>query len=199
MDKKRAALIIFGVVLIMILSVVKFAVPIITAANSDGTKTFSNGGISFEYPSNWSESPVLLNQVLAGDFTDILLGTNLGELSHDGSCDLMIQKYSLSGADSTQEFLDGFKADMKDSNVTLNENITNVNGLTINEMLVYSTTPDNTSQKTFFAIFAKGQSVYMLQFNSVSVVQDGKSLQNSSVFEDSIPTFQKIISTIKVD
>ena len=106
-----------------------------------------------------------------------------------------------------RNFLDQNKEDLKDSNATiLSENTTNINGLIINEMLVNSTNPDNTSSKTFFAIIIKDQMAYMLQFNPTSVVetdttaQNGTDLtQNSSVFEDSIPTFQKIISTIKVD
>ncbi|AEG17568.1 hypothetical protein [Methanobacterium paludis] len=211
MDKKRAALVIFGLILLTILLVVKFTAPIITAsANSNGTKTFSNGGISFEYPQDWSESSGIMDEILAGDFIGILSGTTLGSLSSsDGSYDLMVQKYSLSdfGANSAQNFLDRNKEDLKDSNATiLSENTTNINGLIVNEMLVNFTNPDNTSSETFFAIIIKDQMAYMLQFNPTSVVetdttaQNGTDLtQNSSVFEDSIPTFQKIISTIKVD
>jgi hypothetical protein len=211
MDKKRAALVIFGLILLTILLVVKFTAPIITAsANSNGTKTFSNGGISFEYPQDWSESSGLMDEILAGDFIGILSGTTLGDLSSsDGSYDLMIQKGSLSdfNANSTQDYLDKNRKEMEDSNFTiLIENTTNVNGLTINEMLTYTTLPDNTHQETFFATVIKDQRVYMLQFNPTSVIetdtaaQNGTDLtQNSSVFEDSIPTFQKIISTIKVD
>ena len=109
MDKKRAALVIFGLILLTILLVVKFTAPIIMAsANSNGTKTFSNGGISFEYPQDWSESSGLTDEILAGDFIGILSGTTLGYLSSsDGSYDLRVQKYSLSdfGANSAQELL----------------------------------------------------------------------------------------------
>ena len=144
MDKKRAALVIIGVILIIILLAVKSTEPAI-ATNSNGNKTFSNGGISFEYPQNWQESTDILNMIFAGDFMGILSGTTLGDLSSPtGSYDLTIQKYSLSdfNANSTQDFLDKNRKEMEDSNSTIiSENTTNVNGLTIYEMLTYSSTP----------------------------------------------------------
>ena len=208
MDKKRVALVIIGLILIIILLAVKSTEPAI-ATNSNGNKTFSNGGISFEYPQNWQESSTFLDQIFSLDFMGILSGNTLGDLSSPtGSYDLMIQKYSLSSfnANSTQDFLDKNRKEMEDSNSTIiSENTTNVNGLTIYEMLTYSTLPDNTHQETFFAIVVKDQRVYILQFNPTSIQENAETNngtdlnQNSKVLHDSIPRFQKIISTIKVD
>lgn len=189
----------------MILLAVKLAVPtLVSSADSHGTKTFSNGGISFEYPQNLSESPVILNQIVSGDFMGIILGNTLGELiSVDGSYEILVQKYNLSdfGTNSSQDVLHQTITGLNDSNTTiLNETVRNVNGLTIHEILFSTVTPDNTTQETLFVVLAKDQKVYMLQFNSISVTKDGANTTvNPKAFNDSMQTFQKIISTIKVE
>jgi hypothetical protein len=205
MDEKRASLVVFGVILIMILLAVKLAVPtLVSSADSDGTQTFSNGGISFEYPQNLSESPVILNQIISGDFMGIISGDTLGELiSVDGNYEILVQKYNLSdfGTNSSQDVLYQTITGLNDSNTTiLNETTRNVNGITINEILFSTVTPDNTNQETLFVILAKDQKVYMLQFNSISVAQDGANATvNPTAFNDSMQTFQEIISNIKVE
>jgi hypothetical protein len=205
MDKKRASFVVFGVILIMVLLAVKLAVPtVVSSVDSNGTKTFSNGGISFEYPQNLSESPVILNQIVSGDFMGIIFGNTLGELiSVDGNYEILVQKYNLSdfGTNSSQDFLYQTIAGLNDSNTTIfNETTRNVNGLTIHEILFSTVAPDNTTQETLFVVLAKDQKVYMLQFNSISVTEDGANTTvNPTAFNDSMQTFQKIISTIKVE
>lgn len=205
MDKKRASLVVFGVILIMILLAVKLAVPtLVSSVDSKGTKTFSNGGISFEYPQNLSESPVILNQIISGDFMGIISGDTLGELiSVDGSYEILVQKYNLSdfGTNSSQDVLYQTITGLNDSNTTiLNETTRNVNGLTVHEILFSTVTPAKTTQETLFVVLAKDQKVYMLQFNSISVTEDGANTTvNPTAFNDSMQTFQKIISTIKVE
>jgi hypothetical protein len=205
MDKKRASFVVFGVILIMVLLAVKLAVPtVVSSVDSNGTKTFSNGGISFEYPQNLSESPVILNQIVSEDFMGIIFGNTLGELiSVDGNYEILVQKYNLSdfGTNSSQDFLYQTIAGLNDSNTTIfNETTRNVNGLTIHEILFSTVAPDNTTQETLFVVLAKDQKVYMLQFNSISVTEDGANTTvNPTAFNDSMQTFQKIISTIKVE
>jgi hypothetical protein len=113
MNKKHGIILIGAILIVLILAVELTAPP----TNSNGTKTFSNGGISFEYPQDLSESSVLLNQITTLDFEGILLGNTLGDLiSDDAGYNLQVDKYSLSSfyANSTQDVLDEEKAELED-------------------------------------------------------------------------------------
>jgi|GEM_PF-2885431 hypothetical protein len=189
---QKHAVILLGAVLIILLLAVEFTAP---PTNSNGTRTFSNGGISFEYPQDLSESSVLLDQIATLDFEGMLHGNTIGNLiSEDAGYNLQVDRYSLSSfyANSTQDVLDEEKAELKDVNSSvLSENTTNANGLAVHEMLVYS---NDTDQKTFFAIVVKDQRVCILQFNPLL---NGNAEQSS--IDDLVPAFQKIVSTVKVD
>lgn len=160
------------------------SVPVKT--NETLNKTFSSGGITFNYPNDWFEYPVWIDQKLGGDSQGIGL---LAPPVEDGA--VVIEKYNLSytSAYSLPESVNYTIEGMKEDNITIDKvSATKVNGLTLYKILNHAYESDfNGIQKMCYVKTGKGQTVYVVQFYA-----------KSDSFDRYLPVFNKVVSTIKI-
>jgi hypothetical protein len=189
MDKKIAALVIFGIILITILLTFKVTTTLISITSNNASLSnevpkelsneFSQDGISFNYPGDWF---VYNNSSSTNDPELATLNFTNGNL--------IVEKSPLqsSDPDPIKHYYELNKGQMELTGAkVLTENTTTVNNLTVYEMTV-SMGNYGTSEKILFAVTGNNQNAYMLQFISFT----------NTDFKKSLPVFQKIISTVKI-
>ncbi len=173
--------ILFGVTSI-ILAVV-FVSGCTDSANTELTKTFSKGNISFNYPSDWFEMPYTDDGVKSDAKIIGLIGPANTEY------DLNIQKIPSSTIKEVKDETIQFNKLNYNAKV-LNETTTTVNGLSAYQVLYTDKDPDASDKEmkesTYF--IQKGNAVYILGFRAYSIADFDKYAEISN----------KILSTVKI-
>jgi hypothetical protein len=176
---------ILGIIGILVLVV--FVSGCTTSTSEDLSQTFSNGGITFKYPSSISPTNETTGTVVSGGSGISQLGTLAGN-----GLTIHVSKADLNGTGlSVQNLKDATKENIRNgtSITMLADNSTTANGLTIYEFTFTMKNPtSNTDSKSLYAITGKdGQIVYYLQF-----VADPNTLDSN------MQLINKIINTIQV-
>lgn len=144
------------------------------------SNTFSQDGISFNYPGDW----------LVYNNSSDPNGPELATLNFTNG-NLIVQKSPLqsSDLDPIKHYYELNKGQIElIGGKVLTENNTTVNKLKVYEMTV-SMNSYGTTEKTLFVVTGNNQNAYMLQFISFTATD----------FQKNLPLFQKIISTIKIN
>ena len=174
--------IIFGIISI-ILAVV-FISGCTDSANTELTKTFSKGNVSFNYPSDWFEMP----------YTDDGIKSDaqvIGFVSPANmECDFSIQKIPSSTIKEVKDT--NIQFDKLNRNATvLNQTTTTVNGLSAYQVLYTYKDPDvsDKEMKESEYFIQKGNNVYLVEFRVYSVNDFDKYTEISN----------KMLSTVKIN
>jgi hypothetical protein len=154
-----------------------------TGSVSDLTSTFSQSGLTFNYPGDWVTSSAKYidssNSVIQ----------SLGTFSTpDGRLVLDVSKQDMTS--TVEAAKEGTKTNLKSvpSAQILSETTKTVNGLTVYEMVVTYTDSNNKEAKTLYVITGKdGQVVYYLQF-----------IDEPSNFNSDTKLMDSIVNTIKI-
>jgi hypothetical protein len=182
--EKKYLGIIIGIVLIaaLIISVITLSSHITTPKN----KTFSNGGITFQYPNTWSSNKTFrFSNTTSGD--PEVLGTigddkvSMAILATNLSKNPELKKFNL----STLVKLN-YKLEEPDKKLSLNE--TRINNFEAYEEIYLSTDPvNNINEKNVGLLIGTKDMWYSIIFRT-----------SESNFDTLYPQFKEIISSIKI-
>jgi len=156
-----------------------------TSDNSTSSKnTFSQEGISFEYPSSWGDF-----QKLGGSGTDQL--KNLGYINGADNVDVQVQKTNLALVPpGTVEYVKNSSVEYyKDyyNATVLNDTKTSVNGLDHYEVILSTNTPAY-KEKHYIVVMGKDNEVgYSIDFSAPV-----------SRFNKQLPIFKSVEQTISI-
>jgi len=175
--------------LIVLLFLVGLLFPDATTFNLDTgdtpalTQTFSEAGLTFNYPSDWSTSSV---KYIDSSTSNV---QSLGTFSSVDGLILDVSKQDMTV--TVESAKEGTKANLKTipSAQILSETTKTVNGLTIYEMIVtYTDTSSNREAKSLYVITGKdGQVAYYLQF-----------IDDPGDFNSDQALMNSIVNTIKI-
>jgi hypothetical protein len=150
---------------------------------------FSSAGLTFNYPSDWSNASET-GDLVSGGTSLVKMGTYVsssGLTLHVSRADLSTADYNLTvlqAKDFTkQSIVNGSSAQI------LSDNRTSVNGTTVYEVLYTIKDPNtNQDQKSISVVTGKnGQTVYYLQF-----------IADTATFDDNKELINNVINTIKL-
>lgn len=153
-----------------------------SSMSKNGNKTFSNGGISFTYPGDWTEDYMTPKQEPGSSYE------NLGMFITPDGCSFIIDRSAVlySGENSIEKYKNATKKMMEDAGaLTLSENTKTINGLKIYE--IYLKQPYG-NDRTMYIITGKGQIMYDIQLNG-----NEKTLKKYS------SALNQVESTIKIE
>ena len=159
-----------------------------TSSSQNLNKTFSNQGLTFNYPSDWTSG-----NFIGQDAVILTNLTELGVLDSPTGLELTISQVNLTSIASNTS-VESFKNSSKTSLINesaqiLSDNQTNVNGAII-YAVVYTknNTSTNKSEKTMIVITGKDlQNVYIMQF-----------IADPQIFDQNLQIMNKIIASIKI-
>ena len=146
--------------------------------------TFSQGGLTFNYPSDWVTSTVTYTGTTASNLQ------KLGTFASPSGLTLDVNKQDMTGtvAQAKDNTLNMIKASIPSAEI-LSQSQKTTNGLTVYEMVfTYTNSNTNTKDKTLYVFTGKdGQVVYYMQF-----------MDEASKFDQNRPLMDSIVNTIKV-
>lgn len=173
--------ILFGI--ISILLAVVFISGCTDSAGTELTKTFSKGGISFNYPSDWFEMPYTDDSIKSDAQIIGLVGPS------DTDFDLTVQKVPSSTIKQVKNQTIQFNK-LNYNATVLNETATMVNGLSAYQVVYTDKDPDASDKEMKESLYfiQKGSTVYVLEFRAYSIDD----------FDKYVETSNKIISTVKI-
>jgi PsbP-like protein len=182
---KNSSSLIFGILGILVLVVFASGC---TSNSMDLSQTFSNGGISFNYPSDMNHTNSS-SVVSSGSSV-----ADLGTLASSNGLTIAVSKADLSSSPGVTilQLKDLTKENIKNGSSSaqvLSDNITTVNGVKVYELLMTLKDPSsNSDMKYLTAITGKeGQAVYYVQF-----------IADPSTFDSNKELINNIINTIRI-
>jgi amino acid transporter len=146
------------------------------------TQTFSQAGLSFNYPGDWTPTTV---QYIDSSSSIV---QSLGAFSSTDDLALDVNKQSMT--ETVASAKEATKTNLKTipSSQILSETTRTVNGLTVYEMVVTYTDSNNNQVKSLYVVTGKdGQVAYYLQF-----------IDTPSSFDSDLSLMNSIVNTIKV-
>nr|WP_319372382.1 PsbP-related protein [uncultured Methanobacterium sp.] len=174
--------------LIVIIGLLAILFPDATTFNLDTgntpalTQTFSQAGLSFNYPGDWKTSSVKYVDNSAS------VVQSLGTFASPDNLVLDVSKQDMTA--TVAEAKEGTKANLKtiSSSQILSETTKTVNGLTVYEMILTYSDSNNNEVKSLYVITGKdGQVSYYLQF-----------IDTPSNFNSDKSVMDSIVNTIKI-
>jgi len=180
---KNSSSLIFGILGILVLVVFASGC---TSNSMDLSQTFSNGGISFNYPSDMNNTNS--STVVSGGSSLVDLGT----LAASNGYTIAVSKADITGSGATiEQMKEATNANIKKGSSTaqvLSDNTTTVNGVKVYETLMTMKDPSSNDVKSLFVTTGKdGQTVYYLQF-----------IADPSTYDSNAQLTNNIINTIKI-
>jgi hypothetical protein len=145
--------------------------------------TFSQGGLTFNYPSDWVTSTVTYNGTS-------LSVQNLGTYASPQGLTLDVNKQDMTAtvAQAKDGTINNIKTAMPSAQI-LSETKKTINGLTVYELvLTYTNSNTNNQEKSLYVITGKdGQVAYYMQF-----------MDELDKFDQNRPLMDSIVNTIKI-
>lgn len=151
--------------------------------------TFSNGSITFNYPSNWNTFSYTADVVSGGDQLQSLGGVE----TNDDNVSVTVSKADLTGYSySIQYMAEATKANIKDNaDVTILSNTqTTIDNMTAYEFIftLRDPTTNEESKHLYVTVGQAGNYIYYLDFKSPS-----------TDFKNNYDLFNSMISTINIE